>query len=51
MSGSCRTDESYIKVKGGWKYLYRAMDKEGKTVDFLLTARRDKAAAVRFFEP
>ena len=43
-------DETYIKVKGAWKYLYRAVDKEGKTVDFLLTARRDKAAAVRFFE-
>lgn len=43
-------DETYIKVKGTWKYLYRAVDKEGKTVDFLLTARRDKAAALRFFE-
>ena len=42
-------DEMYIKVKGAWKYLYRAVDKEGKTVDFLLTARRDKAAALRFF--
>ena len=43
-------DETYIKVKGVWKYLYRAVDKEGKTVDFLLTARRDKSAAMRFFE-
>ena len=43
-------DEAYIKVKGIWKYLYRAMDKQGKTVDFLLTAERDKAAAMRFFE-
>ena len=43
-------DETYIKVKGAWKYLYRAVDKEGKTVDFLLKARRDKAAALRFFE-
>ena len=42
-------DETYIKVKGVWKYLYRAVDKEGKTVDFLLTAKRDKAAAKRFF--
>ena len=50
VSGSWRMDETYIKVKGAWKYLYRAVDKEGKTVDFLLTARRDKAAAVRFFE-
>ena len=38
-----------LKVKGDWKYLYRA-DKERKTVDFLLTARRDKAAAMRFFD-
>ncbi len=43
-------DETYIKVKGVWKYLYRAVDKEGKTVDFLLTVRRDNAAALRFFE-
>ena len=48
--GSWPMDETYIKVKGIWKYLYRAVDKEGKTVDFLLTARRDKAAALRFFE-
>jgi putative transposase len=39
-----------ILAKGTWKYLYRAVDKAGKTVDFLLTARRDKAAAVRFFD-
>ena len=43
-------DETYIKVKGVWKYLYRAVDKEGKTIDFLLAAKRDKAAAMRFFE-
>jgi len=47
---SWRMDETYIKVKGIWKYLYRAVDKEGKTVDFLLTAHRDMAAAKRFFE-
>jgi putative transposase len=47
---SWRMDETYIKVKGAWKYLYRAVDKEGKTVDFLLTAKRDKAAAMRFFD-
>ena len=35
---SWRMDETYIKVKGIWKYLYRAVDKHGKTVDFLLTA-------------
>jgi len=48
--GSWRMDETYIKVKGVWKYLYRAVDKAGKTVDFLLTAKRDKAAALRFFD-
>lgn len=50
VAGNWRMDETYIKVKGIWKYLYRAVDKEGKTVDFLLTARRDKAAALRFFD-
>ena len=50
VGGSWRMDETYIKVKGVWKYLYRAVDKEGKTVDFLLTAKRDKAAAKRFFD-
>ncbi|UUZ76000.1 IS6 family transposase [Polaromonas sp. P1(28)-13] len=50
VGGSWRMDETYIKVKGAWKYLYRAVDKEGKMVDFLLTAQRDKAAAVRFFD-
>jgi putative transposase len=43
-------DETYIKIKGQWMYLYRAVDKEGQTVDFLLTARRDKQAALRFFK-
>ena len=43
-------DETYIKVKGVWKYLYRAVDKEGNTVDFLLTAKRDMVAAKRFFD-
>ena len=47
---SWRMDETYVKVNGVWKYLYRAVDKEGKTVDFLLTAKRNKAAAKRFFE-
>ena len=47
---SWRMDETYIKVKGVWKYLYRAVDKQGKTVDFLLTAKRDMAAAKRFFD-
>ena len=49
VGGSWRMDETYIKVKGFWKYLYRAVDKHGKTVDFLLTAKRDMAAAKRFF--
>ena len=47
---SWRMDETYIKVKGQWKYLYRAVDKEGNTVDFLLRAHRDKAAVRRYFE-
>jgi putative transposase len=47
---SWRVDETYIKVKGHWKYLYRAVDKAGHTVDFLLRAHRDKAAAQRYFE-
>ena len=42
-------DETYIKVNGQWKYLYRAVDKAGQTIDFLLTAHRDKKAALRFF--
>ena len=44
-----RMDETYIKIKGQWKYLYRAVDTSGQTIDFLLTARRDAAAALRFF--
>jgi putative transposase len=47
---SWRVDETYIKVNGHWKYLYRAVDKAGHTVDFLLRAHRDKAAAQRYFE-
>jgi len=45
---SRRLDETYVKVKGNWKYLYRAVDKAGATVDFLLTATRDRKAALRF---
>ena len=37
--------ETYIKVEGVWKYLYRVVNKQGKTVDFLLSAKRDMAAA------
>jgi len=43
-----RLDETYIKVNGQWKYFYRAVDKSGNTIDFLLTAKRDKKAALRF---
>ena len=45
---SWRMDKTYINVKGKWKYLYRAVDKFGATVDFLLTAKRDRKAALRF---
>jgi transposase-like protein len=44
---SYRIDETYIKVKGADKYLYRAVDSTGQTIDFLLTAKRDTAAAKR----
>jgi putative transposase len=50
VGGSWRMDETYIQVKDVWKYLYRAVDKHGKTIDFLLTAKRDMAAAKRFFD-
>ncbi len=46
---SWRMDETYIKVKGAWVYLYRAVDKHGKTLDFMLSRRRNKPAATRFF--
>ena len=49
VNGSWRCDETYIKVKGQWTYLYRAVDKYGQTVDFLLSEHRDVAAAKRFF--
>ena len=45
-----RMDETYILVKGQWMYLYRAVDKAGETIDFLLTKRRDKKAAKRFLK-
>lgn len=46
---SWRMDETYIKVKGKWAYLYRALDRDGQTLDFMLSERRDLAAARRFF--
>jgi len=45
---SYRIDETYIRIKGDDRYLYRALDSTGQTIDFLLTARRDAAAAKRF---
>jgi putative transposase len=45
---SWRMDETYLKVKGQWRYLYRAVDKTGQTIDFLLMAQRDERAAMRF---
>jgi transposase, IS6 family len=46
---SYRVDETYVKVKGAWKYLYRAVDSTGQTIDFMLSAKRDARAAKRFF--
>ena len=48
-SRSWRMDETYIKVKGVWTYLYRAIDKHGKTLDFMLSEHRDETAATDFF--
>lgn len=48
-SGSWRVDETYIRVKGRWVYLYRAVDATGQTIDCLLSPKRDAAAAERFF--
>src|SRR5262249_50677172 len=49
INDSYRVDETYIKVKGTWKYLYRAVDSTGQTIDFMLSAKRDAKAAKRFF--
>ena len=45
---SWRVDETYVRVKGKWIYLYRAVDSTGATIDFLLSAKRDAVAAERF---
>ena len=50
VASSWRMDETYIKVKGQWTYLYRAIDKYGSTVDFMLSEHRDEAAATAFFK-
>ena len=49
MGNSWRVDETYLKVRSQWVYLYRAVDRQGRTVDFLLSKRRDIADAKRFF--
>ena len=49
VNGSWRMDETYIKIKGIWFYLYRAVDKFGNTVDFMLSEKRDEASARAFF--
>lgn len=49
-NNSWKVDETYIKVKGKWKYLYRVIDKEGNTIEFLLSAKRNAKAATRFFK-
>jgi putative transposase len=47
---SWRMDETYVKVKGQWVYLYRAVDKFGDTIDFMLSEQRDETAATTFFK-
>ena len=47
---SWRVDETYVKVKGEWRYLYRAADSNGQTLDFMLSAKRDAKAAKRFLK-
>lgn len=48
VGGSWYIDETYLKVKGKWTFLYRAVDRQGKTIDFLLSQKRNQATAMRF---
>jgi putative transposase len=50
VGSSWRMDETYIKIKGEWHYLYRAVNKEGQTIDFMLLKNRDREAAEKFLE-
>ena len=50
VASSWRMNETYIKIKGQWTYLYRAVDKEGKTIDFMLSKKRDKSGSKTFFD-
>lgn len=47
---SWQLDETYVKVKGKWQYLYRAINKQGQTIDFFLSPKRDKYAAYQFLK-
>jgi putative transposase len=47
---SWRMDETYVKVSGKWAYLYRAVDKAGKTIDFMLSKKRDRKSVLKFFK-
>ena len=47
---SWRLDETYLKIKGVWKYLYRGVDKFGSTLDWMLSSTRNKQAAKKFFK-
>ena len=47
---SWRVDETYVKIKGEWKYFYRAVDSTGNTIDFMLSEKRDRKAAKRFLK-
>jgi transposase-like protein len=48
-NGTWQVDKTYVRVKGRWMHLYRAVDSRGQTIDFLLSAKRDAEAAKRFF--